>query len=91
MRDRRSTEPQSGELNRWRCEPRSYGMSKFLITLGVVLVLAGLLWPVLQKSGLGRLPGDFVIQRENMTIYIPLATSLLVSLVLSLILWFIGR
>jgi ribose/xylose/arabinose/galactoside ABC-type transport system permease subunit len=66
-------------------------MSKFLITLGIILVVAGLLWPLLQKSGLGRLPGDFVIERGNATIYIPLATSLLVSLVLTLIFWLIGR
>lgn len=66
-------------------------MSKFLVTLGIGLVLAGLLWPLLEKSGLGRLPGDLLIERGNTTIYIPLATSLLVSAVLTLILWFLGR
>ncbi len=52
---------------------------------------AGLLWPLLQKIGLGRLPGDIVIERENFRLYLPLGTSLLISLVLSLILWLSGR
>ena len=67
------------------------GMSRFLITLGIVLVLAGLLWPLVQKLGLGRLPGDIVIERGNFIVYLPIATSLLISVVLSLILWFLGR
>jgi len=66
-------------------------MARFLITLGVILVLAGLLWPVLAKLGLGRLPGDIVIERDGFTLYLPLATSLLASVALSLILWLIGR
>jgi Protein of unknown function (DUF2905) len=40
-------------------------MSRCLITFGAVLIAAGLLWPLLQKIGLGRLPGDIVIEREN--------------------------
>lgn len=66
-------------------------MSRFLITLGLVLVAAGLLWPVLQKFGLGRLPGDFVIEREHFRLYLPLGTSLLISIVLTLILWWLNR
>lgn len=66
-------------------------MSRFLITLGIVLVAAGLLWPVLQKAGLGRLPGDFVIEREHFRLYLPLGTSLLISIVLTLILWWLNR
>ncbi len=66
-------------------------MSRFLITLGLILLAAGLLWPLLQKIGLGRLPGDIVIERENMTVYIPLGTSILISIVLSVVLWFLGR
>jgi hypothetical protein len=56
-----------------------------------VLIAAGLLWPVLQKLGLGRLPGDIVIERENVRFYFPTVTSLIVSAVLSLILWLINR
>lgn len=66
-------------------------MSRFLIILGVTLVAAGLLWPLLQKFGLGRLPGDIVIERENFRLYLPLGTSLVISLVLSAIIWFLNR
>ena len=58
-------------------------MARFLIVLGLAILLMGLLWPYLSKLGLGRLPGDIVIERENVTLYIPLATCLLLSLVLS--------
>ena len=60
-------------------------MARFLIVLGLAFLLVGLLWPYLSKLGLGRLPGDIVIERENVTLYVPLATCLLLSLVLSLI------
>jgi hypothetical protein len=52
---------------------------------------AGLLWPYLSRIGLGRLPGDFVIERESMTFYFPLMTCLLLSAVLSLVLWVLNR
>jgi hypothetical protein len=64
---------------------------RWLIVLGVVLILAGLLWPWLGRLGLGRLPGDIVIERESFRLYIPLATALLVSLALTLILWLLNR
>jgi Protein of unknown function (DUF2905) len=66
-------------------------MNRWLIVFGIVLIAAGLLWPLLQKLGLGRLPGDIVIEGENFRIYIPIATSLIVSVVLSLILWLLNR
>jgi hypothetical protein len=66
-------------------------MSRFLITLGIVLVVAGLLWPLVTKLGLGRLPGDIIIERENARIYIPIVTSILVSVVLSLVFWLLNR
>jgi hypothetical protein len=66
-------------------------MSRLLIILGLVLVAVGVLWPVITKLGLGRLPGDLVIERENFRLYIPIATSLLISLLLSLVLWFLNR
>jgi Protein of unknown function (DUF2905) len=49
----------------------------------VVLIAEGLLWPLLQKLGLGRLPGDIVIERENFRFYFPIVTSLITSVVLS--------
>ncbi|GBD42638.1 hypothetical protein HRbin40_00092 [bacterium HR40] len=61
-------------------------MSKFLILLGILLILAGVLWSFLGKLGLGRLPGDVLIERDGVQIYIPIATSILVSIVLSLVL-----
>jgi hypothetical protein len=66
-------------------------MQRWLITLGIVLLVAGLLWPLLQKIGLGRLPGDIVVERENFRLYLPLGTSILISLLLSLVLWFFNR
>ena len=66
-------------------------MARFLIVLGLAILLIGLLWPYLSKLGLGRFPGDIVIERENVTLYVPLATCLLLSLVLSLIFWVANR
>ena len=66
-------------------------MARWLIILGVVLVVAGLLWPWLSRLGLGRLPGDIVIERENFRLYIPITTSILISIVLSVILWLLNR
>ena len=65
--------------------------SRLLIIFGLALVALGLLWPVMNKIGLGRLPGDILIERDNFRIYIPLATSLLLSVVLSLLLWLLNR
>jgi Protein of unknown function (DUF2905) len=66
-------------------------LQRTLIALGLVLVAAGLLWPVIQKLGLGRLPGDIVVEREHFRFYFPLATSILVSVVLSALLWLFLR
>jgi hypothetical protein len=66
-------------------------MARWLIILGVLLVVAGLLWPWLGKLGLGRLPGDIVIEREGFRLYLPITTSILVSIVLSLVLWLLNR
>lgn len=66
-------------------------MGRLLIIFGVVLIAVGLLWPLIAKLGLGRLPGDIVIERENFRLYIPLATSLIVSVVLSVLLWLLNR
>lgn len=66
-------------------------MSRVLIIFGMLLVALGLLWPVIEKFGFGRLPGDIVIERGNFHFYLPLGTSLLVSVILSLILWVLNR
>lgn len=66
-------------------------MQRTLILIGLVLVILGLAWPWIGRLGLGRLPGDIVIERQHMRFYFPIATSLLVSAVLSLVLWFLRR
>ncbi len=70
-------------------------MARWLIILGALLILAGLLWPWLVKLGLGRLPGDIVIERDNVRVYLPITTSILISIalsvILSLIFWFLNR
>ena len=66
-------------------------MARWLIILGVVLIAAGLLWPWLSKLGLGRLPGDIVIERDSFRVYVPIATSILISVILSLVLWLLNR
>jgi hypothetical protein len=62
-------------------------MHRPLILFGVLLILIGVAWPWLSKLPLGRLPGDIVVERENFRFYFPLATGLLVSVILSLLLW----
>jgi hypothetical protein len=66
-------------------------MRSGLIIFGIVLICVGLLWPVLGKLGLGGLPGDIVVERENFRLYVPITTSLIVSVVLSLLLWLFNR
>ena len=66
-------------------------MNRFLITAGAILVAAGLLWPLLSRLGLGRLPGDIAIRGEHGGFYFPIVTCILVSLVLSLIFWLAGK
>ena len=66
-------------------------MSRTLILLGLILVAIGLLWRWIGVLRLGRLPGDIVVQHQNFTFYFPFATGLLISVVLTLILWFTGR
>ena len=62
-------------------------MQRALIVIGLVLLLAGLAWPCLSKLPFGRLPGDFGVERENFSFYFPLATSLVVSIVISVLIW----
>ncbi len=66
---------------------------KLLIVLGAALLVAGIVLVVVARANLplGRLPGDIVYRGKNTTFYFPLATSLLVSVVLSLVLYLVGR
>ncbi len=62
-------------------------MQRLLILLGLLLLLAGFAWPWLSRLPFGRLPGDITIERENFSFYFPVATGLLLSLFLSVLLW----
>ncbi|MBI4124168.1 MAG: DUF2905 domain-containing protein [Betaproteobacteria bacterium] len=66
-------------------------MKVWLIVLGAALIALGVAWPWLSKLGLGRLPGDIYVEREGFSFYFPITTTIIVSLVLSLILWFTRR
>jgi len=68
-------------------------IGKVLIVLGGVLLLAGVVLLVLGRTNvpLGRLPGDIIYRGKNTTVYFPLATSILLSIVLTLVLYLIGR
>jgi hypothetical protein len=66
-------------------------MSRTLIIIGLLLVAIGMLWPWLGRIGLGRLPGDIMIEGEKFSFYAPITTGLLISIVLSLILWLLNR
>jgi hypothetical protein len=66
-------------------------MQKTLIILGIAILAVGLLWPWLSKLPIGRLPGDIIIDRPHLKIYIPITTMIVVSLVVSVILWLIKK
>ena len=66
-------------------------MSRTLIIFGLVLLVAGVAWPFIGRLGLGRLPGDVVIERPGFSLYFPLMTSLVISVALSVILWLVNR
>jgi hypothetical protein len=66
-------------------------VQRALIALGVLLLVAGLAWPWIGKLGLGRLPGDIVIERENFRLYFPITTMVIVSIVLSVVFWLLRK
>jgi uncharacterized protein HemY len=66
-------------------------MQRLLIGIGIALVLAGIAWPLLSRIGLGRLPGDITIQRGTTSFYFPLVTCIVVSVVLSALMWLLNR
>jgi len=69
-----------------------HSLGKMLVVFGGVLVVVGILFMLGGKiPWLGRLPGDILIQKKNLTLYFPIATSILISIVLSLVVYFVGR
>jgi Protein of unknown function (DUF2905) len=68
-----------------------YQFMKWLIAIGLALIVVGPLWPWLSKLGLGRLPGDIAIERGNLRLYFPITTCLIVSVVISFVFWLLNR
>jgi hypothetical protein len=66
-------------------------MQKFLLGLAAAALILGLLWPWIDKIPLGRLPGDIVVERENFRFYLPITSMLLVSALISIVLWLFRR
>ena len=66
-------------------------MSRLLIGIGLIILLIGITWPWLSRLGLSRLPGDIIIERENFHFYFPLATTIILSIILSAVLWLLSR
>ena len=66
-------------------------MAWTFILLGLILVAVGLLWPWIGWLRLGRLPGDIVVEHQNLTLYFPVTSGLLISVALTLLLWLVNR
>ena len=66
-------------------------IQKTLIIIGVLFILVGLLYPFLKDLGLGRLPGDIIVKKENSTFYFPIVTCIVVSVIISLILMYFKK
>jgi hypothetical protein len=66
-------------------------MARILIIAGIVLIAVGIVWLIGERLGLGRLPGDIVIERDGLRIYLPIMTSIVISVGLSLALWLLSR
>jgi len=62
-------------------------MQRFLIIVGLLILLVGIAWPWIARLGLGRLPGDINIERGGWSFHFPIVTSIVVSIVLSLLIW----
>jgi DUF2905 family protein len=66
-------------------------IQRFLIGLGAVILIVGIAWPLVSRIGLGRLPGDILIQRGGTSFYFPVVTCIMISIALSVILWLFNR
>jgi hypothetical protein len=66
-------------------------MQKAVIIAGVLLIIIGILWPWLGKLPIGRLPGDIIINRPGLKVYMPITTMILISIIVSVILWLLKK
>lgn len=62
-------------------------MQRLLIVLGLLILVVGVAWPWIARLGLGRLPGDINVERDGWSFHFPIVTSVVVSLVLTFLLW----
>lgn len=62
-------------------------MRKILISIGILLIVLGLAWPWIGKLPLGRLPGDIIINKPSLKIYLPITTMIIISIIISVVLW----
>jgi hypothetical protein len=72
-------------------ERKSMDTSRFLILLGLAICAVGLFWPIISKLGLGRLPGDIVVERDGYSFYFPFTTGLIISAFISVLWWLLSR
>jgi len=68
-----------------------HSMTRLLVGIGILLIIAGLAWPYISKIGLFHLPGDIVIRKPNFSFYFPITTSIILSLLLTLLFWLINK
>ncbi|WP_455380396.1 DUF2905 domain-containing protein [Acidihalobacter prosperus] len=66
-------------------------MARALIFIGIILILVGFFWPLIARLGFGRWPGDIFIHRGNFSFYFPLTTSIVISVIISLLIWFFKK
>lgn len=83
----------SGPIRPYNARPgrMDTAMQKALIAIGLVLVAVGLLWPWLGRLPFGRLPGDIIVERDNYSFFFPLTTMIVISLIVSLVLWLLRK
>ena len=62
-------------------------MNKAIIIIGLIIVVIGILWPLLIKLPIGKLPGDIAIKKDGFSFYLPITSMIIVSIVLSVIFW----
>jgi hypothetical protein len=66
-------------------------MQKILLTFGILVLAIGILWPWISKLPIGRLPGDIIIDKPGLKVYIPITTMILASVIVSVILWLLRK
>jgi len=66
-------------------------IQKWLIIMGCLLIIIGILWHWISEWNIGKLPGDILIKKGHMTFYFPIITCLIISILISLIIWLLNR